>query len=108
MMELTLLTVRACPHAAIFEERLAAALASHPRGVVHPRPAAAEREAAEAGGHRAPAPLTRRPGGGAPSPPGARPPRCPAGLSGEARGRAGGAPRVEARRRARAKASGHG
>ncbi len=31
-MELTLLTVPACPNAATFEERLAAALAGHPGG----------------------------------------------------------------------------
>ena len=30
MMELTLLTVPGCPNAALFEERLAAALAGHP------------------------------------------------------------------------------
>jgi predicted DsbA family dithiol-disulfide isomerase len=49
MMELTLLTVPACPSAALFEERLAAALAGHPDVVVQRREIADEREAAEAG-----------------------------------------------------------
>ena len=48
-MELTLLTVPACPSAALFEERLAAALAGHPDVVVQRREIADEREAAEAG-----------------------------------------------------------
>jgi hypothetical protein len=49
MMELTLLTVPACPNAAQFGERLAAALAGHPDIVVQRREIADEREAAEAG-----------------------------------------------------------
>jgi hypothetical protein len=48
-MELVLLTVPGCPHAAAFEERLAAALARHPGTVVHRRVITGEREAAEAG-----------------------------------------------------------
>ena len=48
-MELTLLTVPACPNAAAFEKRLAAALAGHPDAVVHRREIADEREAAAAG-----------------------------------------------------------
>lgn len=48
-MELTLLTVPACPNAATFEERLAAALADHPGAVVHRREVTDEREAAAAG-----------------------------------------------------------
>ena len=36
-MELTLLTVPACPNASVFEERLAAALAGRPGVVVHRR-----------------------------------------------------------------------
>ena len=48
-MELTLLTVPACPNAAAFEERLAAALADHLDAVVHRREIADEREAAQAG-----------------------------------------------------------
>jgi hypothetical protein len=54
MVELTLLTVPACPNAAVFEEQLAAALAGHPRGVVRRREVADEREAAEAGMHGSP------------------------------------------------------
>jgi hypothetical protein len=53
-MKLTLLTVPACPNAAAFEERLAAALAGHPGAVVHRREVADEREAAEAGMHGSP------------------------------------------------------
>ena len=48
-MELVLLTVPACPNAAAFEERLAAALAGYPPVVVRRREVAEEREAAEAG-----------------------------------------------------------
>ena len=53
-MELTLLTVPACPNAAAFEERLAAALASHPGVVVQRREVADEEEAADAGMHGSP------------------------------------------------------
>jgi hypothetical protein len=48
-MELTVLTVRDCPNAAAFEERLAAALAGHPDAVVRRRLVADEREAVETG-----------------------------------------------------------
>ena len=48
-MELTLLTVPACPNAALFGERLAVALASQPDMVVRRRQISDEREAAEAG-----------------------------------------------------------
>lgn len=48
-MELTLLTVPGCPNAAVFEERLAAALAGRPVVVVGRRKVADEREAAGAG-----------------------------------------------------------
>ena len=53
-MELTLLTVPACPNAAAFEERLAAALVGHPDAVVHRREIADEREATAAGMHGSP------------------------------------------------------
>src|SRR6266498_986445 len=53
-MELTLLTVPDCPNAAAFEERLAAALASHPGVVLRHRVVTGEREAAEAGMHGSP------------------------------------------------------
>jgi hypothetical protein len=54
MMKLTLLTVPACPNAALFEERLAVALADHPDVVVSRREVADERAAAEAGMHGSP------------------------------------------------------
>jgi hypothetical protein len=54
MMELALLTVPACPNAAAFEERLAAALSGHPTLVVRRREVADEREAAQAGMHGSP------------------------------------------------------
>jgi hypothetical protein len=53
-MELTLLTVADCPHAAVFEERLAAASAGHLDVVLRRRVIACEREAAEAGMHGSP------------------------------------------------------
>ena len=53
-MELTLLTVAGCPHAAAFEDRLTAALSDHPGVVVHRREIDDEREAAEAGMHGSP------------------------------------------------------
>jgi hypothetical protein len=53
-MELTLLTVPDCPHAATFEERLAAALAGHPGAVVRRREVADERQAATEGMHGSP------------------------------------------------------
>ena len=53
-MVLTLLTVPGCPHAAAFEERLAAALAGHPGAVLRRRVIATEREAAAAGMHGSP------------------------------------------------------
>ena len=102
-MELTLLTVPACPNAAAFEERLAAVLAGHPGAVVHRREVADEREAAEAGMHGSPTLLID----------GVDPfagPDARASLScrlyRDAAGRAGGAPSVEALRQALA-AAGH-
>ena len=53
-MELTLLTVSACGHAAAFEERLAAAMAEYPGVVVHRREISDERTAAQAGMHGSP------------------------------------------------------
>ena len=49
MVELILLTVSACPNAAAFEKRLAAALAGYPPVVVRRHEVTDEREAAEAG-----------------------------------------------------------
>jgi hypothetical protein len=53
-MELTLLTVPACPNAAAFEDRLAAALTGYPGAVVRRREVADQREAANAGMHGSP------------------------------------------------------
>ena len=53
-MELTLLTVNGCPHAPLFEERLAVALAAHPGVVLCRRVVASEPEAAAAGMHGSP------------------------------------------------------
>src|SRR5258707_12364771 len=53
-MDLVLLTVPACPNAAAFEERVAAALAGHPGAVIRRREVADERQAAQAGMHGAP------------------------------------------------------
>lgn len=53
-MELTLLTVPACPNAAAFEERLAAALAGRSGIAVHRRVVSDERAAAQAGMHGSP------------------------------------------------------
>ncbi len=53
-MELTLLTVADCPHAAAFEERLAVALAGQPDAVLRRRIVASEQEATEAGMHGSP------------------------------------------------------
>ena len=103
-MELTLLTVPACPSAALFEERLAAAQADHPDVVVQRREIADEREAAEAGMRGSPTLLIDRvdpfaaPG---------QPPSLSCRLYRDASGRAGGAPPVAALRRVLEQASAH-
>jgi hypothetical protein len=53
-MELTLLTVPDCPNAAVFKERLAAALAGHPGAAISRREIADERAAEQAGMHGSP------------------------------------------------------
>jgi hypothetical protein len=53
-MELILLTVPDCPNAAVFEERLAIALAGRPDTVVRRCEVADEREAAQAGMYGSP------------------------------------------------------
>src|SRR6516165_8335205 len=105
MMELTLLTVPACPHAAIFEERLAAALAGHPGVVVHRRQVADEREAAEGGMHGSPTLLID---GVDPFAAPGQPASLSCRLYRDATGRAEGAPSVEALRRALEHASARG
>ena len=96
-MELTLLTIPACPNAAVFEERITAALAGRPDVVVRHREVAGELEAAEEGMHGSPTLLIN----------GVDPFATPGLASGlscrlyrDAAGRPAGAPTVEALRRA--------
>jgi len=105
MMELTLLTVPAGPHAALFGERLAAALASHPATVVRRRQISDEREAVEAGMRGSPTLLID----------GVDPFAAPGQLPSlscrryrDASGRAGGAPPLDALRQVLEQASAHG
>ena len=103
MVELTLLTVPACPNAAAFEERLAAALAGHPPAVVRRCEVTDEREAAEAGMHGSPMLLIDG------VDPFAQPGQAPSlscRLYSDAAGHLAGAPPVEALRQALA-AAGH-
>jgi hypothetical protein len=53
-MELRLLMVAGCPHAALFEERLGVALAAHPGTALRRRVVASEGEAVAAGMHGSP------------------------------------------------------
>src|SRR6516162_1213509 len=105
MMELTLLTVPACPSAALFEERLAAALVGHPDVVVQRREIADEREAAEAGMRGSPTLLID---GVDPFAAPGQLPSLSCRLYRDASGRAGGAPPVAALRRVLEQASAHG
>ena len=95
-MELTLLTVPACPNAALFEERLADALAGHPDAVVRRREIANERAAAEAGMHGSPTLLID---GVDPFATPGQPPSLSCRLYRDATGRAEGAPPVDALQR---------
>ena len=104
-MDLTLLTVPACPNAAVFEERLAAALADHPDRVVHRRQVADEQEAAEAGMHGSPTLLID---GVDPFAAPGQPPSLSCRLYRDATGRADGAPPVDALKRVLEQASAHG
>ena len=104
-MELTLLTVPACPNAAVFEERLTAALGGHPDTVVHRREIADERAAAEAGMHGSPTLLID---GVDPFAVPGQPSSLSCRLYRDATGRAAGAPPVDALRRALEQANGHG
>jgi hypothetical protein len=105
MMELTLLTVPACPNAAAFEERLAAALAGHPDTVVRRREVADEREAAEAGMHGSPTLLVD---GVDPFAAPGQPPSLSCRLYRDATGRADGVPPLDALRRVLEQASARG
>ena len=105
MLELTLLTVPACPHAALFEERLAAALAGHPDTVIHRRQVTDEQEAAEAGMHGSPTLLID---GVDPFAAPGQPPSLSCRLYRDAAGHAGGAPPVDALRRVLEQAGANG
>jgi hypothetical protein len=96
-MELTLLTVPTCPHAAAFEERLVAALAGQLDAVVHRREIADEHEAAQVGMHGSPTLLID---GVDPFAAPGQPSSLSCRLYRDATGRAEGAPSVEALRRA--------
>ena len=104
-MELTLLTIPACPNAAAFEERLAAALAGRPGAVVRRREVADEREAAQAGMCGSPTLLIN---GVDPFVTPGLAPGLSCRLYRDAAGRPAGAPTVEALRRALEQASAHG
>ena len=105
MIELTLLTVPACPNAALFEERLAGALAGHPDTVVRRRQVTDEREAAEAGMHGSPTLLID---GVDPFAAPGQPPSLSCRVFRDATGHPDGAPPVDALRRVLEQASAHG
>ena len=101
-MELTLLTVPACPNAAAFEDRLAAALTGYPGTVVRRREVADQQEAAKAGMHGSPTLLID---GVDPFAPPGQPPSLSCRIYRNEAGRTSGAPSVEALRQALAAAS---
>lgn len=104
-MELTLLTVPACPHATVFEERLALALADNPDVMVRRREVADHREAAGLGMHGSPTLLID---GADPFAAPGQGPSLSCRLYRDATGRADGAPPVGALRRALEQASAQG
>jgi hypothetical protein len=104
-LELTLLTVPDCPNAALFEERLAAALAGQSQLVVRRREIADEREAAEAGMHGSPTLLID---GVDPFAAPGQAPGLACRLYQDAAGRVAGAPPVEDLRRALEQADARG
>jgi predicted DsbA family dithiol-disulfide isomerase len=101
-VELTVLTVPACPNAATFEERLAVALADYPGAAVRRRVIADEEEAARAGMHGSPTLLIN---GEDPFAAPGLAPSLSCRLYRDAAGRASGAPSVEALRHALAVAA---
>jgi hypothetical protein len=100
-MELTLLTVPACPNAAAFEQRLTAALTDHPHAIVHRREVGDDQAAAQAGMHGSPTLLID---GVDPFAPPDQAPSLSCRLYRDAAGRPGPAPSVEALRQALAAA----
>lgn len=105
MVELTLLTVPGCPNAAVFGERLAAALAGYPDAVVRRREVCDEREAAEAGMHGSPTLLID---GVDPFAAPGQAPSLSCRLYRDAAGRTEGAPPVDALRQVLQQASAEG
>jgi hypothetical protein len=104
-LELTLLTVPDCPNAAVFEERLAAALAGRSKVVVRRREIADEREAAEAGMHGSPTLLIN---GVDPFAAPGQAPGLACRLYRDAAGQVAGAPPVDALRKALEQAGARG
>ena len=88
----------------MFEERLAAALASHPDTAVHRREVTDEREAAKAGMHGSPTLLVD---GVDPFAAPGQPPSLSCRLYRDATGHADGAPQADALRRVLEQASAH-
>ena len=99
-----MLTVPDCPNAAVFEERLAVALAGQPGAVVRRREVAGEREAAQAGMCGSPTLLIN---GVDPFAVPGQVPGLACRLYPDATGRPAGAPPVEALRRAVERAGWH-
>jgi YbgC/YbaW family acyl-CoA thioester hydrolase len=103
VMELTLLTVPACPNAAAFEERLTAALGGRADVVLRRREVADEHEAAQAGMHGSPTLLIN---GIDPFAEPGQPPSLSCRLYRDTDGRPAPAPSVEILRQAIAAAAG--
>jgi len=104
-MELTLLTVPACPNAAVLEERLAVALAGYPDAVIRRRQIADELEAAQAGMHGSPTLLID---GTDPFAAPGQPPSLSCRLYRDSTGRAERAPSVQALRQVLQQATARG
>jgi hypothetical protein len=101
-VELTLLTVPNCPNAAVFEERLADALANHPGVVIHRREIADVQAAVRAGMRGSPTLLID---GVDPFAALGQPPSVSCRLYRDAAGQVTQAPSVQALRQALAKSS---
>jgi hypothetical protein len=102
-MELILLTVPGCPSAAVFEKRLASAMAGHAGAILHRREVADEPGAATTGMHGSPTLLID---GVDPFAGAGASPSLSCRLYPDTAGRPRGAPTVQALRRALAAASG--
>jgi hypothetical protein len=100
-VELTLLTVQACPGAAMIEERLAAALTAHPDAIVQCRVITDEAAASAAGMHGSPTLLVN---GADPFALPGQPPSLSCRMYRDASGRLSRAPSLDALRQALAAA----